>query len=64
MVTTHFLEEADYCDRLAIMDAGEILAVDTPAQIRDQARTDDESQMSMEEAFIHLIESNSRQKGD
>ena len=64
MVTTHFLEEADYCDRLAIMDAGEILALDTPAQIRKQAHTHDESSMSIEEAFIHLIESNSKQKGD
>jgi ABC-2 type transport system ATP-binding protein len=64
MVTTHFLEEADYCDRLAIMDAGEILALDTPAQIRGQARRDDDSQISMEQAFIHLIESNPRQKGD
>jgi ABC-2 type transport system ATP-binding protein len=64
MVTTHFLEEADYCDRLAIMDAGEILALDTPARIRGQARPADESPVSMEDAFIDLIESNSRQKGD
>jgi ABC-2 type transport system ATP-binding protein len=64
MVTTHFLEEADYCDRLAIMDAGEILALDAPAQIRDQTRADHESQKSIEEAFIDLIESNSRQRND
>jgi len=64
MVTTHFLEEADYCDRLAILDAGQILALDTPARIRDQARRDGESQMSMEKAFIRLIESKSGPKGD
>jgi ABC-2 type transport system ATP-binding protein len=57
MVTTHFLEEADYCDRLAILEAGEIMALDTPAQIRRRASTNGESQTSMEEAFIHLIES-------
>jgi len=64
LVTTHFLEEADYCDRLAIMEAGEILALDTPAQIRHQTRTDDGAEVSMDEAFIHLIESSSKQKDD
>ncbi len=36
MVTTHFMEEAEYCDRLAIMAAGEILAVGRPAEITRQ----------------------------
>ena len=34
MVTTHFMEEAEYCDRVAIMDAGRVLAQGTPAEIR------------------------------
>ena len=34
IVTTHFMEEAEYCDRVAIMDAGRILAQGTPAEIR------------------------------
>ena len=34
MVTTHFMEEAEYCDRLAIMAAGEILTMGTPASIK------------------------------
>src|SRR4030095_5225788 len=33
VVTTHFMEEAEYCDRVAIMDAGRILAQGTPAEI-------------------------------
>ena len=37
LVTTHFMEEAEYCDRLAIMAAGEILALGTPAEIKQQA---------------------------
>ena len=41
MVTTHFMEEAEYCDRLAIMAAGEILALGTPEEIKQQARTAD-----------------------
>ena len=38
MVTTHFMEEAEYCDRLAIMAAGEILALGTPAEIKGRVR--------------------------
>ncbi|MEJ2508534.1 MAG: ATP-binding cassette domain-containing protein [Gammaproteobacteria bacterium] len=56
LVTTHFMEEAEYCDRLAIMVAGEILALGTPSAIRQQAAEGDEAVESMEDAFIHLIE--------
>ena len=33
IVTTHFMEEAEYCDRIAILDAGRILAQGTPAEV-------------------------------
>jgi len=57
LVTTHFMEEAEYCDRLAIMAAGRILAIGEPAAIKAQARTADAPEPSMEDAFIHLIQS-------
>ncbi len=47
IVTTHFMEEAEYCDRIAILDAGHVLAQGTPAEVRahapprDAARADD-----------------------
>src|SRR5258705_13405928 len=35
LLTTHYMEEADqFCDRLAIMDHGRILALDTPARLK------------------------------
>ena len=37
VVTTHFMEEAEYCDRIAIMDTGRILAQGTPAEVRSHA---------------------------
>jgi ABC-2 type transport system ATP-binding protein len=58
LVTTHFMEEAEYCDRLAIMAAGRLLAIGEPAQIKAQARSAQDDQApepSMEDAFIHLI---------
>ena len=33
-VTTHYMEEAEYCDRLALMNRGELIALDTPARLR------------------------------
>jgi ABC-2 type transport system ATP-binding protein len=56
VVTTHFMEEAEYCDRVAIMDAGRILAQGTPAEIRGRASSQDESERTMENAFIAVIE--------
>lgn len=58
MVTTHFMEEADYCDRLAIMVAGEILALGTPSEIKAKVRTAEVPEPTMEDAFISLIKQN------
>jgi len=55
MVTTHFMEEAEYCDRLAIMAAGEILAIGAPAEIKARAREAGAPEPTMEDAFIQLI---------
>ncbi|MFZ1201644.1 MAG: ATP-binding cassette domain-containing protein [Desulfobacterales bacterium] len=57
LVTTHFMEEAEYCDRLAIMAAGEILAIGSPIDIKQKAADrNGRSVQTMEEAFIALIE--------
>jgi len=56
LVTTHFMEEANYCDRLLIMAEGQILAAGTPNEIRQLATTNEHPHPSIEDAFIHLIE--------
>jgi ABC-2 type transport system ATP-binding protein len=40
LVTTHLLEEADRCDRLALLDAGRIVAVDTPEALKSRVGGD------------------------
>lgn len=60
MVTTHFMEEAEYCDRIAIMAAGEILTMGTPASIKEQASTAALPQPTMEDAFVGLIRAHER----
>lgn len=55
IITTHFMEEAEYCDRIVIQDAGRLLALGTPQEVRRQAGGDD-GKLSMEEAFIRIVE--------
>jgi ABC-2 type transport system ATP-binding protein len=56
IVTTHFMEEAEYCDRVAIMDAGKVLAQGTPAEIRAHAPHQPGREPTMEDAFIAIVE--------
>ncbi len=55
MVTTHFMEEAEYCDRLVIMAQGRILAQGTSEEMRERFRSDDLPNPTMEDAFVALI---------
>ena len=54
IVTTHFMEEAEYCDRIAIQDAGHLLALGTPSEVRQQ--TGDQHTTDMNSAFIAIVE--------
>jgi ABC-2 type transport system ATP-binding protein len=59
VITTHFMEEAEYCDRIVIQDAGKVLALGTPQQVREQAGepgVPSTARLGMEEAFIHIVQ--------
>ena len=56
LVTTHFMEEAEYCDRLVIMATGRVLTEGTPDAIKAGARRADRPDPTMEDAFISVIE--------
>ncbi|WP_029895622.1 ATP-binding cassette domain-containing protein [Desulfohalovibrio reitneri] len=55
MVTTHFLDEAEYCDRVGLMYRGEVIALGSPAELKDQAADEDNPDPTLEDAFIHHI---------
>jgi ABC-2 type transport system ATP-binding protein len=55
VVTTHFMEEAEYCDSLMIQDAGAMLATGTPAEVRGHAVADCGRMATMEDAFIAIV---------
>jgi len=48
-VTTHYMDEAEYCDRVSIMVEGKIEALDTPKKLKEQFKVD-----SMNEVFLKL----------
>ena len=53
-VTTHYMDEAEYCNRLALMHAGRLIALDTPDGLRSRLpRTD--APASLEEVFVALV---------
>jgi len=49
LVTTHYMDEAEYCDRISIMVAGRIDAMGTPAELKRNAGVD-----SIDELFVRL----------
>jgi ABC-2 type transport system ATP-binding protein len=55
MVTTHFMDEAEYCDRIALVYRGKIIAAGTPDDLRNQVATTETPNPTMEDAFIELI---------
>ena len=56
MVTTHFMDEAEYCDRIALVFRGRVIAAGSPDELKSWAKTMDHPDPSMEEAFITLVQ--------
>jgi ABC-2 type transport system ATP-binding protein len=56
IVTTHFMAEAEYCDRALILDDGRVLAQGTPAELRALAPVQAGRAATMEDAFIAIVE--------
>jgi ABC-2 type transport system ATP-binding protein len=62
MVTTHFMEEAEYCDRIALIDQGRTIAIDTPDALQARVRTPQRPQPTLEDAFISLVEAQGKRE--
>lgn len=52
-VTTHYMDEAEYCDRVSIMSDGRIVAMDSPAELKKQFNA-----ASVEEVFVKIARPN------
>jgi ABC-2 type transport system ATP-binding protein len=56
MVTTHFMDEAEYCDRIGLVYRGKLIALDTPDALKRSVRSADLPDPTMEETFIRIIQ--------
>jgi ABC-2 type transport system ATP-binding protein len=56
LVTTHFMDEAEYCDRIALIYRGETIATGTPDDLKQSVKNDSLPNPTLDDAFITLIE--------
>ena len=52
IITTHFMEEAEYCDRIMIQDAGKLIAIGKPDDLRKQSKS---GAINMNDVFIEIV---------
>lgn len=56
MVTTHFMDEAEYCDRIGLVYRSKLIMVGTPDELKEKAASSANPRPTLEDAFIDLIE--------
>ncbi|TAM85976.1 MAG: ABC transporter ATP-binding protein, partial [Candidimonas sp.] len=61
MVTTHFMDEAEYCDRVALLSRARLIALDTPDALKRVASSNERPDPTMEDTFIGLVKSADRE---
>ena len=61
MVTTHFMDEAEYCDRVALIYRGQCIAIDTPEALQASVRSPSLPEPTLEDAFIGLVEAHDKE---
>ncbi|MGH7135379.1 MAG: ABC transporter ATP-binding protein, partial [Pirellulales bacterium] len=60
LVTTHFMDEAEYCDRVGLIYQGHLIAEGSPDDLKARIRADDRTEPTLEDAFIALVEQHDR----
>ncbi len=56
LVTTHFMDEAEYCDRVALMYRSKLIALDSPDVLKQSVVTAENPEPTIEDAFVSLVE--------
>jgi ABC-2 type transport system ATP-binding protein len=55
LVTTHFMDEAEYCDRISLIYRGRSIALGSPDELKARVATADKPDPTMEDAFVTLV---------
>lgn len=56
MITTHFMDEAEYCDRIALVYRSQVIHIGSPDELKTLAKSSENPSPTLEDAFIKLIE--------
>lgn len=56
LVTTHFMDEAEYCDRIALIYRGKVIKIETPDGLKESIKSPENPAPTLEDAFVKLIE--------
>ena len=56
MVTTHFMDEAEFCDRIGLVYQSNLIEIGTPDELKAQAKSAALPSPTLEDAFIYLIQ--------
>jgi ABC-2 type transport system ATP-binding protein len=56
LITTHFMDEAEYCDRIGLIYRGETIAEGSPDRLKDSVRSTERPDPTLEDAFVTLIQ--------
>jgi drug efflux transport system ATP-binding protein len=54
VITTHFMDEAEYCDRIGLVNQGKLIRIGTPDALKEEVKSENFKSPSLEDAFIEL----------
>ncbi|MBS0624563.1 MAG: ABC transporter ATP-binding protein [Verrucomicrobia bacterium] len=63
IVTTHFMDEAEYCDRIGLIYQSRLIHIGTPDSLKELAKTPEQPTPTLEDAFVYLIQNFDQKKG-
>ena len=63
-VTTHYMDDADNCDRISLIYSGDIIAMGSPDELKRKMAKGDTSEISLEDVFVSLIEDHDMKVGN
>ncbi|HRW58993.1 MAG TPA: AAA family ATPase, partial [Chlamydiales bacterium] len=58
IITTHFMDEAEYCDRIGLINKGKLMIIDTPDNLKKSVQSEQIPSPTLEDAFIAISSKN------